>query len=43
VQKLSQLFKNPFPKIKPSNTSMKEIEKTVSSLHSENSYGYDEI
>jgi len=43
VQYLSQLFKNPFPKIKSGNTSIKKIEKIITSLQSENSYGYDEI
>jgi hypothetical protein len=43
VQYLSQLFKNPFPTIKSSNYSIKEIEKIITSPHSENSYGYDEI
>jgi hypothetical protein len=37
------LFKNPFPKIKSCNTSTKEIEKILSSLQSENSYGCGEI
>ena len=43
MQYLSQLFKSPFPKIKSSNTSMKETEKIISSLQSETSYSYDEI
>jgi len=42
VQYLSQLFKNPFPKVKSSNTSIKKIEKLITSLQSENSYSYGE-
>jgi hypothetical protein len=40
---LSQSFSNPFPNIKFSNTSTKEIERIINSLKSKNLHGYDEI
>ena len=41
MQYLSQLFKNPFPKLIFSNISTKEIGKIMNFQQSRNSYGYD--
>jgi hypothetical protein len=40
---LNLTVKGPFPKIIFKNITTKEIEKVISSLHSKNSSGYDEI
>jgi hypothetical protein len=40
---LLQLFSNPFPNIKFSNTSTREVERIIISLQSKSSHGYNEI
>jgi hypothetical protein len=43
IKYLIDIYKNPFPNIKYSNTTTYELNKIIKSLKSTNAHGYDEI